>query len=92
MFREPYAITASEAADPDYNTQYVSGTMTVTPAPLTITADSQTMVYGTALPTLTASYSGFVNGDGEASLTTPVTLSTTATASSHVAGILPYHG
>ena len=82
----PYAITASEAADPDYNTQYVSGTMTVTPAPLTITADSQTMVYGTALPTLTASYSGFVNGDGEASLTTPVTLSTTATASSHVAG------
>ena len=39
--------------------------------PLTITADNQTKVYGAALPTLTASYSGFVNGDTAASLTTP---------------------
>ena len=39
--------------------------------PLTITADDQTKVYGAALPTLTASYTGFVNGDTAASLTTP---------------------
>ena len=45
------------------------GTLTVTPAGLTITADDQTKVYGAALPTLTASYSGFVNGDTAASLT-----------------------
>ena len=38
------------------------------------------------MPTLTASYSGFVNGDTSASLTTQPTLATTATASSHVAG------
>ena len=44
------------------------------------------MVYGAALPTLTASYSGFVNGDTSAGLTTLPTLTTTATASSHVAG------
>ena len=82
----PYAITASDAVDSDYSISYVAGTLNVTPAALTITADNQTKVYGAALPTLTASYSGFVNGDTSASLTTQPTLSTTATASSHVAG------
>ncbi len=64
----------------------MAGTLTVTPAALTITADNQTKLYGAALPTLTASYSGFVNGDTSTSLTTQPTLSTTATAASHVAG------
>ena len=82
----PYAITASGAVDTDYTISYVAGSLTVTPAPLTITADNQTKVYGAALPTLTASYTGFVNGDTSASLTTPPTLTTTATAASHVAG------
>src|SRR5262249_44986102 len=72
--------------DPDYAITYVAGTLTITPAPLTITANSQTKVYGAPLPTLTASYSGFVNGDTAVSLTTQPTLSTTATAASHVAG------
>ena len=71
---------------PTTRISYVAGTLTVTPAALTITADNQTKVYGAALPTLTASYTGFVNGDTSASLTTQPTLSTTATASSHVAG------
>ena len=82
----PYTITASGAADPDYSISYVAGTLTVTAAPLTITAVNQTKVYGAALPSLTASYSGFVNGDTSASLTTQPTLATTATASSHVSG------
>jgi hypothetical protein len=51
---------------------------------LTITADNQTKVYGDPLPTLTASYSGFVNGDTSASLTVQPTITTTATASSDV--------
>ncbi len=79
-----YEITASGAADPNYNISYVDGTMTVNPASLTITANDQTMTYGGPLPTLTAGYSGFVNGDTAASLTTPPTLATTAIASSHV--------
>ena len=62
------------------------GDLTVTPAPLTITANDQTKVYGAALPTLTAIYTGFVNGDTSASLTTLPTITTTATAASHVAG------
>ncbi|OYV76000.1 MAG: hypothetical protein B7Z74_00780 [Deltaproteobacteria bacterium 21-66-5] len=82
----PYAISASGAVDPNYTITYVAGALTVTPAPLTITADDKTKLYGAALPTLTASYSGFVNGDSAASLTTAPTLSTTATAASHVSG------
>ena len=82
----PYTITAGGAVDADYTISYVGGTLTVTAAGLTITANNQTKVYGAALPTLTASYSGFVNGDTAASLTTQPTLTTTATASSHVAG------
>ena len=64
----------------------------MTPAALTITANNQTKVYGAALPTLTASYSGFVNGDTSASLTTQPTLTTTATAASHVRQPLRDHG
>ena len=82
----PYTITASGAVDSNYSISYVAGTLTVTTAPLTITANNQTKVYGAALPALTASYSGFVNGDTSASLTTQPTLTTTATASSQVSG------
>ena len=58
----------------------------VTPATLTITAENQTKIYGAAVPLLTASYSGFVNGDTATSLTTQPTLFTTATVSSGVSG------
>src|SRR6266852_343095 len=82
-----YAITASGAVDADYTISYVAGTLMVTPAPLTITADDQTKVYGAALPALTVSYSGLVNGDTPATFSaapnTPPTLGTTATATSH---------
>jgi hypothetical protein len=79
-----YSITASGAVDPNYTISYVAGTLTVTPAALTITASNQSKIYGAALPTLTVSYAGFVNGDTSSSLTTRPTLSTTATASSPV--------
>ena len=80
----PYTITYSYAGDGTLSAANGSGSMTVVPAPLTITAVNQTMVYGGALPSLTASYSGFVDGDTSASLSTQPTLSTTATAASHV--------
>ena len=82
-----YAITvaAGTLAAANYSfPNLVAGTLTITPAPLTITANNQSMVYGAPLPALTASYSGFVNGDTPSSLATPVTLSTNATASSPV--------
>jgi hypothetical protein len=58
--------------------------LAVTTAPLTITANDQSKAYGRAIPALTASYTGLVNGDTSASLTTQPTLTTAATAASHV--------
>ena len=73
------------AVDTDYTISYVGGTLTRNAGKrLTITADNQSAVYGAVLPTLTASYSGFVNGDTGTSLTTAPTLATSATAASHV--------
>jgi hypothetical protein len=55
-------------------------TETVNPAPLTISADNKTMVQGGNLPTLTATYTGLVNGDTAATFNVspnvPPTLST----------------
>src|SRR5207253_2853910 len=86
----PYTITATGAADSDYSIGYAAGTLTVTPAPLTITADEQTKVYGAALPALTVTFTGLVNGDTpgtfSAAPNTPPAITTTATAASHVAG------
>jgi len=77
-----YPITCSGAVDPNYAITYAAGTLTIGAAPLTISADNQASTYGQALPTLTASYSGLVNGDTPASLTTSPTCTTTATSAS----------
>ncbi len=58
-----YAITVGAAYDPNYTIGYVNGTLTINPARLTITAVSKTMTYGGALPPLTVTYAGLVNGD-----------------------------
>lgn len=57
---------------------------TVTPAPLTITADDKSRGYGAPNPVLTVTYLGFVNGDGPAQLTTPPVITTTAVTTSPV--------
>ena len=75
------SFTPSDTADyPNPVTQTV--TINVNQAPLTITANPQTMVSGDPVPALTVSYSGFVNGDTSGSLTTQPTVSTTGTSSS----------
>jgi hypothetical protein len=79
-----YAITVSGATDSNYSITLVNGMLRITPAPLTITANSQTRSYGSANAPLTASYSGFVNGDTASNLTGTLSLSTTATQSSPV--------
>ncbi len=78
-------ITASQAGNSNYNAATsVQQTFTINPAALTISADNQSKAYNTANPVLTVSYSGFVNGDTPASLTTQPTASTTATTASSV--------
>ena len=55
---------------------------TVTPAPLTITADNKSRIFGAPNPVLTLSYSGFVNNDTPAQLTALPQVSTTAVITS----------
>jgi arginine exporter protein ArgO len=76
--------TFTPADTNDYAIVKAIATINVQQAPLTITANNASKVHGAALPALTASYSGFVNGDTPASLTKPVTLGTTATTNSPV--------
>src|ERR1043166_2850237 len=79
-----YTITASGAVDANYTITHVNGTLTVTSASITVVANDKTKVYGQELPTLTASYSGFVLSDGTNDLTALATITTTATATSDV--------
>ncbi len=79
-----YPVTCSGAADSDYTFNYVAGTLTIQRANLTVTASSASIIVGDTPPAITASYSGFANGESAASLTTQATCSTTATSSSPV--------
>jgi hypothetical protein len=79
-----YPITPAGLTSSNYTISYVTGTLTVTPAVLTITANNQTKAYGAANPAFTAGYAGFVNGDTAASLGGTLTFSTSATTSSAV--------
>ena len=71
-------FTPADTADYASVTQAVP--LEVDPAPLNVYADPQSSPYGSALPPLTFTASGFVNGDTAASL--PGALATTATSSS----------
>ncbi|MGY5851453.1 YDG domain-containing protein [Salegentibacter sp. F14] len=70
----------------NYNINYLNGTLEVTPADLTITAESKSRIYGEANPALTFIYDGLVNGDTKVS--TEPTINTTAKVGSN-AGIYP---
>ena len=83
-----YAVTPSGLTSINYAITFVAGNLAVTPAPLTVTADNKTRAFGAANPAFTASYAGFVNGDGPGSLGGAVTFTTTATTASPV-GVYP---
>lgn len=79
-----YPINCSGLSSPNYVITLLPGVLTVTPVPLTLTANNESKVYSAAMPNLTFSAFGFVNGDTLANLTTQPTLSTTATTASGV--------
>jgi hypothetical protein len=62
----------------------LDGGQTVNKAPLTITASSHTVTFNDPVPTITASYTGFVLSEGPSNLTTQPTCSTTYTVGSLV--------
>jgi hypothetical protein len=68
----------------NYTITYNTANFTITPASLTITASSGSMIYGGPVFPVTPSYNGFVNGDTPASLTTPPACSTVAAQGSVV--------
>jgi hypothetical protein len=79
-----YTITCSGGAARNYALSYQPGTLSVRPAPLTITANAQQMTLHGSVPALTVSYSGLANGDTAAALQPGPNCSTTATSSSPV--------
>ena len=77
-----FSVKATDSSTPTSFSATQALSITVTAAPLKITASSPAMAYGGAVPAITPIYDGFVNGDTAASLTVPPTCSTTATSSS----------
>ena len=78
----PISVVQGTLAAPNYTLQFVNGTLTVTQATVTITASSTSVAYGAPIPLITASYSGFVNGDTSSVLTTPPVCTTAYTPTS----------
>jgi len=79
-----YPVTPGGLVSSNYSIQFFPGTLTISPATLTITANNASMAYGGALPAFSASYSGFVNHDTTSVLSGAPSLTTTATSSSSV--------
>lgn len=79
-----YPTTCGGASDPDYTIKYVGGRLKVGSATLVVTASTASKLYAAAVPTITASYSGFVNGDTPRSLKKKPTCTTDARSSSRV--------
>jgi hypothetical protein len=79
-----YPVTCAGASSPFYAIAYVNGTITVGPAPLTVTANAATVITGQAIPALAATITGFKNGQTLATsgVTGAPVCTTTATSAS----------
>jgi hypothetical protein len=86
-----YTITPSDGGRiqaENYVFTFVNGTLTITGAPLTVTVNNASKLYGAPLPAFSYSVAGLVNGDTSAVVTGSPIYSTTATAASGV-GMYP---
>ena len=91
MAGSPYAIVPTAAAGTglgNYTIAYANGSMTVTPASLTITAKNQTKVYGQTVTLAGSAFTetGLVNNDS----VTSVTLASAGTAATATVAGSPY--
>ncbi len=75
-----YDTECSGAVNGGSPINYVSGTLTIQPAPVTVTASSESMAFGGAVPAIAATYAGLKNGDTAPSVL--ASCSTTATSES----------
>ena len=72
-----YPIVIKKGNVTNYNDTYINGTLTITKAPLTISAGNYAKRQGEANPTFKATYEGFKNGETESVLTVKPTITTT---------------
>lgn len=80
-----YTVEAINGVPINYELgEITSGTLTITPAPLTIKASDNTRQYYSDNPTFTYTCSGFVNGDNSSTLSPAPTITTTANLTSNV--------
>ena len=77
-----YDIEVSGGESENYSFDYSFGTLTISKAPLTVTAEDQEMVYGSDLPAFTFNILGFVNDDTEDDLDALPKASTSASKTS----------
>jgi hypothetical protein len=76
------SVTFTPADGANYTTASRSVSIVISPAALTVSADNASKVYGQALPSFTATGTGFVNGDSMSSLGGALAFATEATATS----------
>jgi filamentous hemagglutinin family protein len=79
-----YAITGTDLAAANYVLTVTDGVLTIDPAALTVTAEDAARLYGAANPAFTASFDGFVLGQGVDDLGGALSFATPATAASPV--------
>src|SRR5262249_11252730 len=81
-----YVITAAQGSlsTPNYLFSFVNGTLTVGATPLLVAGNNASRAYGATNPVFTASYVGFVNGEGTNAMGGTLLLSTTADTNSPV--------
>jgi len=79
-----YTGTVSYSGDSNNETVSTTVSLTVSKAQVTVTANDASMTYGSATPSLTASYSGFANGDTASVISGSPALATAATSGSSV--------
>jgi hypothetical protein len=78
------AAAPGTLAAANYTFTFVNGRLTVTKAPLTVTANNAARPYGAANPAFSYTITGFVNGDSVGVVSGSASPTTTATASSPV--------
>ena len=81
------SISAAVASDGTYlgASTTTPASVTIAQAPLTVTASSHSVTYGDAAPSVTPTYSGFVNDDSASDLSTAPTCTTTYAVTSSAA-------
>ena len=84
----PITVSLGTLAANNYDFTFVAGTLTVSKAHLTVSADNKSRPLNQANPPLTSSLAGFVGGDTAAVVSGTALLSTTAVTSS-LAGVYP---